>query len=158
MTNTRIIDTRTITADGPMIDFQATDAEKKELEKRFDVSHLNSFSVSGRFGYDDLITFDGKMTITAERVCVVTLKPFTETSEHEIHLLFVPDTEKFEDTPDQDILPIHKGKINLFDVFAEEFGLNLNPFPKSISDYGDYTDPTDLKNTNNPFAVLKKLK
>ena len=87
MTNTRIIDTRTITADGPMIDFQATDAEKKELEKRFDVSHLNSFSVSGRFGYDDLITFDGKMTITAERVCVVTLKPFTETSEHEIHLL-----------------------------------------------------------------------
>ena len=98
------------------------------------------------------------LEITAERMCVITLKPFIETTTHPVHLLFAPDTEAIEDTPEQDILPIHKGKINLFDVFAEEFGLSLNPFPKSVSDYGDYVDPTDQGQPNNPFAVLQKLK
>ena len=155
MTNKRTIDIRTIDANGPKVDFIATEAERNELAKRFDIPHIHDFRVQGCFGYDDLITFDGEMTASLDRECVVTLKPFTEKMNTPINLLFSEDP-KDSDNPEEDVLPIHKGKIDLFEVFSEEFGLNLNPFPKSVDTYLDYHDAPEEK--ANPFAVLKSLK
>jgi len=155
--NNRIIDVRTITEDGPTIHFSATEADKKKLAQRFELSKIDSFQVDGHFGYDELITFDGKMHVKAERTCVITLKPFWEITDVPIHLSFSDNPKDIDDNPEEDILLIQKGKIDLFDVFAEEFGLNLNPFPKSVDSYLDYYD-TPVQESDNPFAVLKKLK
>lgn len=151
----REIDIRSITADGPSVQFTATPAEKDAIAKRFGLSQLAQFEVTGQFGYDDMITFDGQLTATAERECVVTLKPFMEKTQAELHLLFSEKEEKDDDIY-TDIFPIHKGKINLFDVFSEEFGLALNPFPKSVETYLDYHDEDE--SSDNPFAILKTLK
>ena len=159
MTNQRKIDIRTITADGPEIHFLATEAERQAIAKRFDIPRLDQLEVVGCFGRDDLedlITFDGEMKTTAERECVITLKPFSEKETIPVSLTFSEHPTDDAD-PETDTLPIHKGKIDLLDVFTEEFGLTLNPFPKSVSSYLDYQDPDDTP-AENPFAVLKKLK
>ncbi len=156
MTENRKIDIRTINENGPKISFKATDAERQALAERFDVPAIYKLEVNGTFGYDDLITFDGEMRLSLERECVITLKPFTEETTTPVHLLF-SENQKDTDNPEEDILPIHKGKIDLFEVFAEEFGLALNPFPKSVDTYLDYHDiEEDTK--ENPFSVLKKFK
>ena len=155
MTENRKIDIRTIDENGPKISFKATDAERQALAERFDIPAIYKLEVNGTFGYDDLITFDGEMRVSAQRECVITLKPFTEETITPVHLLF-SENPKDTDNPEEDILPIFKGKIDLFDVFAEEFGLALNPFPKSVDTYLDYRDTEDEK--ENPFSVLKNFK
>ena len=156
MQQKRIIDVRTVTKDGPEVRFIATDTEKKEMAERFGLTKIETFEVDGRFGFDDMITFDGKLSAIAERTCVATLKPFMEKTQAQIHLLFSDKAVENND-PDIDILPIVKGKINLFEVFSEEFGLALNPFPKSTNTYLDYYDTSSDK-VESPFAVLKKKK
>ena len=156
MIDTRKIDVRTIDENGPKISFKATEAERKSLAERFDVPCIHKLEVNGIFGYDDLITFDGEMIVSAQRECVVTLKPLIEETITDIHLLF-SENAKDTDNPEEDILPIHKGKIDLFEVFSEEFGLALNPFPKSVNTYLDYQDKEEVKKEN-PFAALNVLK
>jgi len=157
MTNTRLIDVRTISENGPTISFTATPAECRQIAERFEIPCVHSLTVQGSFAWEDMITFTGKMKVAADRICGVTLKPFLEKAEHDLDLIF---TEKPDELPDDlmaDIFPIKKGKIDLVETFSELVGLNLNPFPKSVSDYMDYRDPADI-GTENPFAVLKKLK
>ena len=88
MLENRKIDIRTIDENGPKISFKATAAERQALAERFDIPAIYKLEVNGTFGYDDLITFDGEMRVSAQRECVVTLKPFTEETTNAIHLLF----------------------------------------------------------------------
>ena len=154
----RLIDIRTISDTGPDVHFQATPAERKELAKRFDIPLLNELTVDGSFSRDeDMITFQGTMHLSAERICGVSLRPFTEKGEYPLDLIFSSNPENEKDDIMADIFPIQKGKIDLLATFAELLGLNLNPFPKSVNTYLDYRDPTDTEKQN-PFAALKKLK
>ena len=153
-----MIDVRTISEDGPDVRFHATLAERKDLAARFDIPCLNALEVEGTFSRDeDTITFHGTMRLSAERICGITLKPFTEKETHELDLIFSQNPDDDKDDLTADIFPIQKGKIDLLATFAELLGLNLNPFPKSVSTYLDYRDPTDTEKEN-PFSVLKKLK
>ena len=155
---TRMIDVRTISPTGPEIHFRATAAEKKVLAERFDLPALHELNVDGSFsGDEDTIAFTGVMKMSADRICGITLKKFTETAEYPLDLIFSdnPDDEKEDITAD--IFPIQKGKIDLMATFGELLGLNLNPFPKSVDTYLDYRDTADDK-LENPFSVLKKLK
>ena len=154
MKNKNIIDIRTITADGPTVEVSATPAECAELADRFRVPGIRSLRLTGCFGRDDLITFDGRLIADADRDCVVTLKRFTEHIDRSDHLIFAEDDQDVADDPETDILPIEKGKIDLAAVMAEEFGLALSPFPKSVDTFLDYRDPSDTA-PDNPFAVLK---
>ena len=155
---TRLIDVRTISETGPKVHFLATPAEKKELAARFDIPCLHDLVVDGTFARDDdAITFSGTMKTSAERICGVTLKPFTERAEYPLDLIFSQNPDEEKDDIAADIFPIHKGKIDLLSTFSELLGLNLNPFPKSVNTYLDYTDTADTPDEN-PFAVLKKLK
>ena len=157
MKSDRLIDVRTITDDGPTIRFTASDSEKKEIADRFDIPHLYELQVEGSFTRDDLIFFTGHMTTRADRICSVTLNSFTEKTDVPLRIAFSETESDTDDPGEVDIFPIVKGKINLFDTFSEVFGLNLNPFPKSVSGYTDYRDPADT-NRESPFAALQKLK
>lgn len=155
---TRLIDIRTISETGPKIHFQATPAECTELANRFDIPTVNDLKVDGAFSRDeDMITFRGTMRLSAERICGVTLKPFTEKAEYPLDLIFSQNPDEDKDDITADIFPIQKGKIDLLATFSELLGLNLNPFPKSVDTYLDYQDPSDT-GKENPFSVLKKLK
>lgn len=157
MKNDRLIDVRTITDDGPAICFTANDSERKEISNRFDIPYLYEFQVVGCFSRNDLIFFTGRMTAQADRICSVTLNSFVEKMDIPVRIAF-SETEMGTDNPeDVDVFPITKGKIDLFDTFSEVFGLSLNPFPKSVSQYLDYKDPNDSEWVS-PFAVLKKIK
>ena len=149
-----IIDIRTITSDGPTVEISATAAECTALADRFRVPRIRSLHFSGRFGRDDLITFDGHLTADVDRDCVVTLDRFTEHIDRPVHLLFSQNDKDIADDPETDILPIDRGKIDLMAVMAEEFGLALSPFPKSVDTFLDYRDPSD-GTPDNPFAVLQ---
>ena len=157
MKSDRLIDVRTITDDGPAIRFTANDSEKREIANRFDIPHLYELQVEGCFSRDDLIFFTGHMTARAERICSVTLTSFTEKTDVPLRIAFSETESDTDDPADVDIFPITKGKIDLLETFSEVFGLNLNPFPKSVSGYMDYTDPTDSERES-PFAALQKLK
>ena len=157
MKDDRLLDVRTISEDGPAIHFVATPLEKKEIANRFEIPCLYELQVEGRFSRDDLIFFTGQMSARADRVCSVTLNTFEEKTNIPVRIAFSATESEQDDPTDVDIFPILKGKINLFDAFSEVFGLNLNPFPKSVSGYTDYKDPADLDRAN-PFAVLKQLK
>ena len=153
-----MIDIRTISESGPKISFRATPVERRDLATRFDLPTLHDLSVTGSFSRDeDTIAFRGTMHFSAERICGITLKPFTETADYPLDLIFADDPDKAPDDLSADIFPIQKGKIDLLSTFSELLGLNLNPFPKSVDTYLDYQDPTDTAPAN-PFAVLKKLK
>ena len=153
-----MIDVRTISPTGPEVHFRATAAERKELAERFDIPALHKMNVDGSFsGDEDTIAFTGTMKISADRVCGVTLKKFTETAEYPLDLIFSENPDNEKDDITADIFPIQKGKIDLMATFGELLGLNLNPFPKSVDTYLDYRDATDDK-PDSPFAVLKKLK
>ncbi|MDY6407540.1 MAG: hypothetical protein SPL08_02390 [Pseudomonadota bacterium] len=155
---TRFIDIRTISEAGLKIHFRATMAERIALASRFDIPVLHDLSVEGSFiGDTDTITFHGTMHISAERICGLTLKPFTEQSDYPLDLIFSSEPDQIKDDLTADIFPIDKGKIDLLATFSELLGLNLNPFPKSTSDYLDYHDSDDM-GTENPFSILKKLK
>jgi len=157
MKNDRLIDVRTITDDGPVVHFLATDLEKEEIARRFDIPFLRELRVEGSFSRDDLIFFTGQMFARADRICSVTLNSFTEKTDMPVQIAFSENESETDDPGEVDIFPIVKGKINLFEAFSEVFGLNLNPFPKSVPEYLDYTDPNDL-DRESPFAALKKLK
>ena len=157
MKNDRLIDIRTITEDGPAVHFRATEAERQEIANRFELLSLKELVVDGSFSVEDTIVFSGKMHTEANRVCSVTLNPFVEKTDIPVQIAF-SENESDDNTPlDIDVFPIVKGKIDLFDTFSEVFGLSLNPFPKSVSKYFDYHDPTDTEKAN-PFAALAKLK
>lgn len=156
----KLIDVRTITEDGIDWQMQADEQERNEIAMRFEVPKIISLRAEGRLTRGDMIALDGVIYAEAERICVATMKPFVEKTETPIHLLFSEkiDEQISDDPEDETILPIIRGKIDLTETIAEEFGLTLNPFPKSISGYCDYHDPEDNDAKESPFAVLKKLK
>ena len=152
-----MIDVRTISENGPTVSFVANDSEKKELEQRYDIPTIKELHVEGNFYRDDVILFKGNMFIEAQRICGTTLEPFTDKQTWSLSLLFSEENLEDRDDIDEDVFQIQKGKINLFDVFSEVLGLNLNPFPKSVDTFLDYQDPTD-EIKDNPFSILEKLK
>ncbi len=160
MKQNNLIDVRTISSEKLVIEFCASEKEKTELENRFEIPKIINFQVCGFFIRNDLIEFQGHMQALMERVCVSTLEKFQEKMDINIHLLFSETATENENwnIDEEIILPVKQGKINLFDVFAEEFGVSLNPFPKSTDSYLDYRDPSDNNEKENPFSVLKKLK
>ena len=160
MNKNNVIDTRTISDEKLLIEFYASDKEKTELENRFEIPKIIDFQVQGFFIRNDSIEFQGHIHAVMERICVSTMEKFQEEMNSDIHLFFSETVQENEswNIDEEIILPIKQGKINLFEVFSEEFGVNLNPFPKSTDSYLDYRDPSDNNEKENPFSVLKKLK
>lgn len=157
----RLIDVRTITEEGVSLNLTATEAERMALAERFDLDAVLSLTVSGRLFWDDVVVFEGVMRSEQKRVCVVSLTPFIEKTEEPIRFLFSEESmsDSSEINMDEDIvLPIIRGKINLGDAISEEFGVNLNPFPRKTQDPFEYRDEADFgEEKDNPFSVLKHL-
>ncbi len=147
--------------------------ELKGLCERFDLQEMTSFvgeAVLRRLS-GQKIEIKYQASTRFKQECVVTFKPVDK--ELELAFTRVYDASKkkrqvekeveidIDDTDDLD--PVIDGVIDLAADVTEEFGLELDPFPRAdgadFEDYGIGPDITEKEvRSANPFAVLEGLK
>jgi uncharacterized metal-binding protein YceD (DUF177 family) len=170
---------RTITAqeikDSPPCELliTATDEERRAISTRFKLIEIIDLKAKLDFAYmsfKSVIKVSGIFDARVLQTCVVSLEPFAmnikgmfkveyseKIDENEVQVI---DFELSDEDPYE---PIIDGKFDVGIILTEEFGLELDPFPRTpgikidevIKQYGG---KSLNKKENNPFAVLKKLK
>ena len=138
-------------------DFVATEAQCQKIAERFEIPSVSDLSVHVNVVIDgDLIRVGGHIKATLERVCVVSLDHFNEKMDTDFEALFAENIPVIkEGEMEDDIEPIDRGRLDIFDIVSEQVGLNMNPFPRKAGVSGDYLEKAD--EGNHPFANLKNL-
>ena len=138
-------------------DFVATPDQCAKIAKRFEIPKVKDLSVHVNVVADgDLIKVTGHIQADLERICVVSLEPCEEHLDIDFESLFAENIPLISDGEmKDDIEPIERGRLDLFDIVAEQVGLNMNPFPRKLGVNGDYLEQGD--SANHPFANLKNL-
>lgn len=156
------IDVRRLSDEVLSFALKATPEQNVEIATLYDIPTLRSFTVKGRIIPGDIVTIRGTLDVDMDRVCVVTNEVFSDPIKAPFVLLFSESPETADpkvvdvDLEGEPIETIRHHRIFLKDVLVEQFGLNLNPFPKKTSEPFVYKD-SDETPTENPFSVLKKL-
>ncbi len=137
--------------------FKATSEQCAKIANRFDIPAVNSLEAEVNAVIDgDLIRVYGHIKANLERICVVSLDHFEEVLDTDFEALFAEDVPLLkEGEMEDDIEPIDRGRLDIFDIVSEQVGLNMNPFPRKDGVSGDYTENTETG--NHPFANLKNL-
>jgi len=138
-------------------DFVATPAECIQIAERFEIPAVKKLTAHVRALIDgDLIRVGGHLNAVLERVCVVSLDVFEEVLDIDFEALFAENVPALkEGEMKDDIEPIERGRLDIYDIVAEQVGLNMNPFPHKPDVSGDYIETHT--ETNRPFANLKNL-
>lgn len=151
-------------AAGEKLCLNASEKQKQELEALYEIPKVIELQAHLTLLPGDLITLSGELKGRLKRVCCVTAELFEEAfsapfriflSEHPEQIL--KSTGPDIDLKTEEIDEIKNGRIYLKPLLFEQFGLNLNPYPKKTTELFYYTDPNDLNEKNNPFEVLKML-
>lgn len=138
-------------------EFVATPAQCAKIAERFEIPKVKHLSASVQALLDgDLVRVTGHLKAQLERTCVVTLETFNEDLDTDFEALFSEDVPLIkEGEMKDDIEPIDRGRLDIFDIVAEQVGLNMNPFPRKPGVSGNYVEQGD--DSNHPFANLKNL-
>ena len=141
---------------GWQADFEANPAQCVKIATRFDIPKVENLIAHVNAIIDgDLIRVSGHIKAKLERVCVVSLEPCDELLDFDFEALFAEHIPLLKDGEmDDDVEPIDRGRLDIFEIVAEQIGLNMNPFPHKTGVCGDYIEENI---TNRPFANLKKL-
>lgn len=157
------IDVKTIPTKGVEFELTATDEELEELAKRFELSKVHSFQLKGSVRGNDILCYEGHFNAVVTQQCVVSLELFEANVSGDFKELFSENGVDFSvetnfdiDMEDENTVDLIKnGRLEIGEIAAQQFGLNLDPFPKKQAGYFDYKEVVMEK--QNPFAVLKKL-
>ncbi len=143
--------------DGWHGDFVATPAQCAKIAERFEIPSVKSLTAHVNATIEeDLIRVYGHIKAELERICVVSLDPCEEMLDTDFEALFAENIPVIkEGEMEDDIVPIERGRLDIFDIVAEQVGLNMNPFPRKPDVSGDYMEKGD--SGNRPFANLKNL-
>ena len=138
-------------------DFVATQDQCAKIAERFEIPAVENLSAHVNALIDgDLIRVSGHIRANLKRICVVSLDPFKEDLDTDFEALFAEDVPLIKDgAMEEDIEPIDRGRLDVFDIVAEQVGLNMNPFPRKPGVSGDYVEKGD--SGNHPFANLKNM-
>ncbi|MBR4932421.1 MAG: hypothetical protein IKZ02_05280 [Alphaproteobacteria bacterium] len=160
-----VLDTRTIPNSGLTLKLTATPEECTELAKRFELPAVNNLSCQLNLEKkEDIIQLKGLLSAHIIQECVVTLEPFENILSGEFVLLFstTPQPHISESIPDIDMeeepvefLP--RGQLFFKEIIAEQFGLNINPFPKQTTELFEYREVSSEDIRETPFSILKHL-
>lgn len=156
------IDVRRLNNEVLSFNLKATPEQNIEIAKLYDLPTIRSFVVKGRIIPGDIVTVRGTLEVDMDRICVVTNDVFADPMKTPFVLLFSESPETADpkivdvDLEGEPIETIRHHRIFLKEVLIEQFGLSLNPFPKTTSDPFVYKDLNETP-TENPFSVLKKL-
>ena len=145
-----------IGVDGWSDEFRATPTQCAKIAARFEIPHVQNLVARVNVIIEgDLIRVFGHIRANLQRECVVSLELCEERLDTDFEALFSENVPLIkEGEMKDDIEPIDRGRLDIFDIIAEQIGLNMNPFPHKIGVDGDYTEE---KQTNRPFANLKNL-
>ena len=138
-------------------EFVATPEQCAKIAKRFEIPAVKNLvaHVNARIE-DDLIRVFGHINAKLERVCVVSLDACEEMLDTDFEALFQEDVPVIKDGEmEEDVEPIDRGRLDIFEIVAEQVGLNMNPFPHKGEIRGDYIEQGE--GDHRPFANLKNL-
>ncbi|MDR2902678.1 MAG: DUF177 domain-containing protein [Lactobacillales bacterium] len=162
----KLIDARQITPSGMRLNLIATPDERKELAAQFDVPAIDSLSAEVDLSGTDPYLVTGKIRADLKRKSVVSLEVFDQKMAADFRIVYSKegiDTQSEQDfdidMDEEDVEIVKNGKINLKELIFEQFGLNLDPFPKKEEGYFEYIEEmsAEEKKAVNPFSSLKKL-
>ncbi|MBQ3696061.1 MAG: DUF177 domain-containing protein [Alphaproteobacteria bacterium] len=138
-------------------DFVATPAQCAKIAERFEIPAVKSLQAHVAAAIDgDLIRVFGHIKADLERTCVVSLDLCKEVLDTDFEALFAENIEVIKDGEmTDDVEPVDRGRLDIFEIIAEQVGLNMNPFPHKVDISGDYIEEKGTK--NRPFANLKNL-
>jgi len=137
--------------------FVATPAQCAKIAERFEIPSVKNLTAHvNAMIEEDLIRVYGHIKAKLGRICVVSLDPCEENLDTDFEALFAENIPTIkEGEMEDDIVPIDRGRLDIFDIVAEQVGLNMNPFPHKDNASGDYVEQD--KTANRPFANLKNL-
>ena len=157
-------------------DLTATPDECTALAKRFDVQGIVSLDAQVKLTLlpNKDVRVDTHFKAQLQQTCTVTLQPMKTKASADFSITYSPDADEFlgYDEEDLDTLdpqfepfePLIEEKIDIGEAIAEQFALEIDPFPRvkgtvfdgySTGRKGAANAPLEKKN---PFAVLSQLK
>ena len=138
-------------------DFVATPTQCAKIAERFEIPQVKDLMCHVNVVIeDDLIRATGHIKGNLVRVCVASLENFDEVLDTDFEALFAENVPLLkEGEMKEDIEPIDRGRLDIFDIISEQVGLNMNPFPRKSDVSGDYIEQGE--SANRPFANLKNL-
>jgi len=142
---------------GWQMDFVATPNQCAKIAERFQIPEVQC--LSGHLHVElegDLVRVFGHIKAKLTRICVVTLDKCKEEVDTDFEALFSENVPLLKDGEMKDeVEPIDRGRLDIFEIVAEQVGLNMNPFPRKPGVSGDYIEKGQT--VNRPFANLKNL-
>lgn len=174
----RIFNFKHLSVGDSIINIEATREERKKLAKRFDLLSISRFissiniSVNSQKNSFRLLC---KINAEFEQICIITLEPLKSSIEKEFTRNYTTLVKKeaffdeldlsevSEDAPE----PLIKKELDFGEIVSEQFGLEIDPFPRSQgSNYhliaNTYADNSkgilEEAKAPGPFAILEKLK
>lgn len=157
---------------GPVeVTFEANEAERAALARRFGVLGLKKLHVRARLTPEaGGIYLDGGLEAEVTQACVVTLEPVDSTIASGFGVRYMSpdafaalgldkDGEEVLDADAEDVEPLPADGIDVGEVAAQYLVLSLEPYPRKEGVVLDRPkgDGEDTEIRPNPFAVLKKL-
>lgn len=156
-TLSRVVLVSDLDASGADYAIEASAVERQEIAARLDIPALNRLSADFRLtpmrgGVDIRFTLSAE----AERICVVSLEPMTETIDETVNMqllhAFDPDADIVEDEILRERL--ESDEIDLGELLVQFLSLSLDPYPRkpnAEAHLEKYRDAASLS----PFAALK---
>ncbi len=152
---------------------EASDRERQALAKRFDLIELEYFTAHLSFTISvnkAEVYLKASFSAQVTQRCVVTLEPVPGAITGAYNCVYSADVAPedieiidFDSATEDPPESIVDGMFDVGAMLTEQFGLELEPFPRSPNaDFEELKqaagDKLDSGESNNPFAVLKKLK
>ena len=162
-----IVDLNRIPVSGLTLDLKADSEQCKALAARFDLPAIHELSAHLSFKRvnSGRVRLEAKLNATVERICVVSLEPFSQKVEDSFSMVFVQENasslrlnEIDLDMGEEDEMEYpENGKTDAGELVAESLSLALDPFPKAPGAVFRQ-DAEEGEGEKNPFSVLEKLK
>ncbi len=160
-TISRIVELASIDEGGAGYVVEPNETERAAIAKRLDIPALaklrGAFTLTPvRGGVDVRLSLDA----VAERTCVASLEPMTETIREEFRLQFDRNYEEqdIDELIESEILrePLEGDEIDLGEILVQHLSLSLDPYPRK-PDVPSLAEKFRDATSASPFSALKGL-
>lgn len=160
-----VVDVRKLTPQATQIRMTATKEQCQELAEHFEILAVRDLTVDVNLRKkEDVIEVRGSLKGHVIQECVVTLEPMDNEVLGEFEMLFsttkqpcVNESVLDIDITEEPIEFLPRPQIYFKEIIFEQFGLNLDFFPRKTDELFVYKEDSEPVEKENPFSVLKHL-
>ena len=158
----RIVSVTRISPKGIEEQVECRPAERAALAKRFDLVDLSSLKAELTLTPESQnVLVTGSIEADLVQRCVVTLEPITSHFDLNVDVLFIPAEENKTgagspepDDMDNEFELFSGGKIDIGEMVAQQFGVNIDPYPRKANAALPATEFGTKIEEIHPFAAL----